>query len=152
MYPIKTPLRLLLLEDNADDATFIQKTLQRAEFILDTKVVSSREEFIDVLKSFSPELVLSDHQLPQFSSTEALEVARSMYPFMPFILVTGAVSEEFAASIIKAGADDYVLKNNLKRRPTAIIQAMEKRQMHESFQQSEANLRTIFENTDTGYV
>ena len=107
MTPIKTTLRLLILEDNADDAAFIEKTLKRAEFDLEARVVSGKEDFIAELKSFSPEFVISDHQLPQFNSTEALEIARSIYPFIPFILVTGAVSEEFAASIIKAGADDY---------------------------------------------
>ena len=149
---MKSTLRLLILEDNSDDAVLIQRTLQRAEFILETKVVSDRQEFVAALHSFSPQLVLSDHSLPQFSSIDALELFRNVFPFIPFILVTGAVSEEFAASMIKAGADDYVLKNNLKRLPTAIVQAMERRQVQESLLQSETNLRTIFENTDTAYI
>ena len=109
-----------MLEDNSDDAFLIQKTLKKADFKLETKVVSSRQGFIEALDSFSPGIVLSDHSLPQFSSPEALQLCREKFPFIPFIVVTGNVSEEFAASIIKAGADDYVLKNNLNPLVAAI--------------------------------
>lgn len=159
-------LRLLILEDNPDDAVFIQKTLQRADFNLETRVVSSREDFARTLNSFTPDLILSDHQLPQFSSPEALQISREKFPFVPFILVTGAVSEEFAASIIRAGADDYLLKGNLKRLPTAIAQAIEKKRTQESLQQSQdakriaeqelqnAHERLLFhiENGPLGYI
>ena len=94
-----------MLEDSPDDASLIQKTLQRADVAFEAKVVANRDDFVEALTSFSPELILSDHKLPQFSSTEALEICRRRSPFLPFILVTGTVSEEFAASIIRAGAD-----------------------------------------------
>jgi len=126
-----------MLEDNPDDAVFIQKSLQRADFNLETRIVATREDFIRALSSFSPDLILSDHQLPQFSSPEALRISREKFPFVPFILVTGAVSEEFAASIIREGADDYLLKGNLKRLPTAIAQAIEKKRTQESLQKSQ---------------
>src|SRR5260370_708078 len=96
-------IRVIMLEDNLEDAQFIQKTLQRANVAIETKVVFNREGFISALNSFSPDLILGDHQLPQFNSMEALQISRELSPFTPFILVTGTVSEEFAASIIKAG-------------------------------------------------
>jgi PAS domain S-box-containing protein len=133
-------LRLLMLEDNADDAYLIEKTLERAEFDLDIKVVSTKEQFVDAIDRFSPQVVLSDHQLHQFNSMEALYICRRSYPLVPFILVTGAVSDEFAASIIKAGADDYVLKENLRRLPTAIRGALERKNIQESLQ-NEAKLK-----------
>ncbi|HTE31527.1 MAG TPA: PAS domain S-box protein [Chryseolinea sp.] len=126
-----------MLEDNSDDAAFILKTINRAHLNIETKVVSNRQDFVAVLDAYSPEIMLSDHQLPQFTSSEALQIARAKFPFIPFILVTGAVSEEFAASIIRAGADDYLLKSNLKRLPTAIKQAIERKRTEESLQKSQ---------------
>ncbi|NOT76057.1 MAG: PAS domain S-box protein [Cyclobacteriaceae bacterium] len=145
-------IRLLMLEDTPEDVTLIQRVLKQADLKLEINVVSTRESFIQALDSFSPELILSDHQLPNFSSNEALEISRQKLPYVGFILVTGAVSEEFAASIIRSDADDYLLKSNLKRLPTAIIQANEKRRTQESLRKSEAHLRTIFNTTETGFV
>lgn len=159
-------IRILMLEDSPDDAEYIQKTLRRANVMIEATVVSTKDDFISRLNSFSPDVVLSDHQLPQFNSTQALQICKENFPFLPFILVTGAASEEFAASIIKAGADDYLLKNNLKRLPTAITQAIDKRRTQESlFRSEEANKsaersfqaaheRLLFhlENTPLGYI
>src|SRR5258705_13905838 len=122
-------MKLLILEDNRDDAALIQATLRRAGPHFDTKVVSTRNDFIDALDSFVPEFVLSDHQLPQFSSSQALEITREKLPHFPFILVTGTVSEEFPASIIKLGSDDYILKNRLTRLPASIDAALRQRQL-----------------------
>jgi PAS domain S-box-containing protein len=121
-------MKLLILEDSRDDAELLQITLKRAGLHFKVSVVSNRNDFIEALDSFAPGFILSDHRLPQFSSNHALEIARKKFPYIPFILITGAVSDEFAASIIKEGADDYLLKSNLKRLPTAIQQAIEKKQ------------------------
>jgi len=140
-------MKVLMLEDSPDDASLIQKTLQRADVAFEAKVVASRDDFVKALASFSPDLILSDHQLPQFSSTEALEICRRSFPFLPFILVTGTVSEEFAASIIRAGADDYLLKNNLKRLPTAIRQAIERKKTEQSLVQSNERYELVSKAT-----
>ena len=141
-----------MLEDTPEDVILIKKVLKRANLKLEIKVVSVREDFIEALSSFGPEIVLSDHQLPQFSSPEALEICKQILPFVPFILVTGAVSEEFAASIIRAGADDYLLKDNLARLPMAIEQAIQRKRTEASLQKFEAKLRAIFDNTDTAFI
>ena len=121
--------KLLILEDSPDDAALIRATLSRSGLNFDVSVVSTRRDFIAALDSFVPEIILSDHRLPQFTSNEALGMSRKKFPFIPFILITGAVSDEFAASIIKEGADDYFLKGNLKRLPTAIEQAIKKKEI-----------------------
>ncbi len=149
---MESVIKLLMLEDTEADVVLIQRVLKQSELNLNIKHVSNERSFVEALDSFTPDIVLSDHQLPQFSSIEALEICRDKFPFVPFILVTGAVSEEFAASIIKSGADDYLLKNNLKRLPTAITQAIEKKNTQESLQKSEANIRTIFDSVDTAFV
>src|SRR5664279_903238 len=120
-------MKLLILEDNSDDADLMQLTLRRAGLHFKAKVVSSPEGFTDALDSFRPDVILSDHNLPGFASNQALQIAREKLPFVPFILVTGTVSEEFAASIIKEGADDYILKDRMTRLPAAIETALNQR-------------------------
>ena len=109
-----------MLEDNPDDAALIKTTLKRSGFDFTVKLVSCEEDFVHALDSFAPEFILSDHKLPHFTSIEALKIARRKLPGIPFILVTGTVSEEFAVEIIKSGADDYILKDRLVRLPAAI--------------------------------
>jgi signal transduction histidine kinase len=72
---------------------------------------------------------LSDHGLPQFNSIEALRICLKERSFAPFILVTGTVSEEFAVTCLKMGADDYILKSNLSRLPSAIRVALKGRRL-----------------------
>jgi len=117
----------LILEDNPEDAALIKATLKKAGMHFNIKEASSREDFINAIDSFAPEIILSDHQLPQFSSIEALQIARKKLPYVPFILVTGTVCEEFAASIIKEGADDYILKDRMARLPATIEAALNQR-------------------------
>jgi len=73
-------VKLLMLEDRGDDAALMQATLKRSGLDLNIKLVSSRDEFINALDSFIPEIILSDHQIPHFSSTEALQIARQKMP------------------------------------------------------------------------
>src|SRR5690606_2705781 len=86
-------------------------------------------------------VILSDHALPQFNSVEALTICRKNSMNTPFILVTGTVSEEFAVSCLKQGADDYVLKSNLVRLPTAIINALKQRNVELKRKKAEKTLR-----------
>jgi PAS domain S-box-containing protein len=90
------------------------------------KVVNTRTQYKDALAGFVPEIVLSDHSLPAFNSIEALDILRKSGLEIPFILVTGAVSEEFAVIAVKKGVDDYILKDRLHRLPVAVVSALEK--------------------------
>jgi signal transduction histidine kinase len=92
------------------------------------------------LNEFVPDVILSDHALPQFNSVEALKITRSSSN-VPFILVTGTVSEEFAVSCLKQGADDYVLKSNLVRLPSAIVNALRQRNIELKRKTAEQTLR-----------
>ena len=122
-----SPMKVLILEDDLADAEIIQHLLSKEKTSFVFSVAQNRQEFIGALKAFEPELILSDHSIPQFSSNEALRLARQFYRTIPFILVTGNVSEEFAAGIIKEGADDYILKDRMTRLPVAIQAALDKR-------------------------
>jgi phosphoserine phosphatase RsbU/P len=120
-------LKILLIEDNVSDAGLLERELKKANMNYSLRVVDNKDLFVKELYSFKPEVVLSDHSLPSFNSLEALKIARGLRPDIPFILVTGAVSEEFAVECMKAGADDYILKNSLIRLPSSILSVFSKK-------------------------
>jgi signal transduction histidine kinase len=121
----KPLLKILMLEDQEDDADLVKRALRKGGIVFDSKRVDDRPNFEKALKDFKPDAILSDHSLPQFNSIEALQIKATVLPEIPFILVTGAVSDEFAAQCIKLGADDYILKSNLSRLPASLKNAME---------------------------
>lgn len=120
-------LKILHIEDSPADAGLIERQLMKAGFDFVIRIIETKEDFIHSLDKFMPDLILSDHSLPQFNSMEALHIYNELNCEVPFILITGSVSEEFAIRSIKEGADDYILKNNLIRLPSAIRQAMKSR-------------------------
>jgi len=134
---MESELKILMLEDQEDEAGLIDRVLRKERVQFVRKRVDTREEFINALDEFKPDVILSDHALPQFNSIEALRICLSRKLNVPFILVTGTVSEEFAVNCLKRGADDYVLKSNLSRLPLAIRYALRQhrneinRQTHE---------------------
>jgi two-component system sensor histidine kinase NreB len=121
------PLKILLLEDSSTDAEIIQRLLKKENREYEFRLVMSQKDFILELDRFRPGIILSDNSLPQFNATEALKIVRQHSLTIPFILVTGTVSDEFAANIIKSGADDYILKDRLVRLPAAIDAALKQR-------------------------
>ena len=120
-------LKILLLEDSIADAELIKRTLNRENMHIDFHLAMDKKSFVQALETFSPDVVLSDHSLPQFNSADALKMTRQWLMHVPFILVTGTVSEEFAAEMMKLGADDYILKDRMARLPGAIDAAVKKR-------------------------
>jgi PAS domain S-box-containing protein len=156
---MKKPLNILLLEDCIEDADLIQHLLVKKIVNCKCRVAGDKKTYLQALKQFCPDIILSDHSLPQFNSVEALVIARQEFPGIPFIMVTGTVSEEFAADIIRSGADDYVLKDRLFRLPSAINTVLqlrkiekEKLEVAEKLRRSEQNYRTIMERVSDGFV
>jgi len=113
-----------MLEDQEDDARLMDRVLIKEKISFTRTRVSTREEYVKALATYNPDLILSDHALPQFNSIEALKITRENNVDVPFIIVTGTVSEEFAVNCLKKGADDYVLKTNLSRLPSAISHSL----------------------------
>jgi DNA-binding NarL/FixJ family response regulator len=120
----KKPLRVLLLEDNEADAALISHELTRSGMRILLAQVDSAEAFTGALKSFAPDVVLSDHSLSQFDSRAALEVMRAVRPKAPFIIVTGNLVAAQAGAAIRAGAEDVILKTNLRGLETSITNAL----------------------------
>jgi len=133
-------VKILLLEDSEDDTGLIFRELKRDGLLFSLKRVESREEYISAIASFQPDIILSDHALPQFNSIDAYKYYKEIDLQIPFILVTGTVSEEFAVNIIKQGVDDYIIKSNLSRLPSAIRNAISKRRAEQEKKEAQQNL------------
>jgi PAS domain S-box-containing protein len=134
-------LRILILEDNPNDAELMQFELKNAGFSLTSKLVSTKDAFLKGIEKFSPDVILSDYDLPQYDGALALEEAKKRCPDIPFILVTGAVSEDRAIEILTGGAWDYVLKNRLNRLAPAVQRAIGEAEEHRARKKAEAELR-----------
>ena len=129
MNKMVTALKILHLEDDPEDAEIVQYRLLQEMPDCKIETVSNREDYIRSIETNMPNVILSDNQLPRFSAMEALRIHKEKALPIPFILVTGTVSEEFASSVIREGADDYILKDRLNRLPDAIHSALEKRKI-----------------------
>jgi len=148
---MEKPLKILLLEDSHVDAEIIQRLLMKEVSHCEFKLATNEKDFFNALDEFAPDVILSDNSLPRFNATEALAMVRSRFLHIPFILITGTMSEEYAANIIKQGADDYILKDRLSRLPAAIDSALRHRRTEkeklvttEKLILSEEKYRTIF--------
>ncbi len=109
-------LRLLLVEDNPDDAFLLERHLTRHGFSLEVTRVETDSEMIAALDAPQcPDLVIADYNLPKFSGPAALQLVKATSHDIPFIMMSGAISEETAVESMRAGAQDYVTKQNLVR-------------------------------------
>ena len=118
-------LRILILEDSATDAELLEYELQTADLAYTARRVMTKKEFIAALQDFSPDLIISDYDLPQYDGAAALTAARAWRPEVPFILVSGAVAEERAQEIMAGGARDYITKDHLHQLVPAIERALQ---------------------------
>lgn len=134
-------LKILFLEDVEDDAELVSRALKAEGLKFDLYRVDTREDFIKAIRETVFDVILSDHSLPQFNSSEALKLCRRLGINAPFILVTGSVSEEFAIMRLRQGADDYILKSNLSRLTTAIYNSLTNKQLASQRLEAELALR-----------
>ncbi len=122
---MKSPLHILHLEDDPNDAALIQSTLEAEGIVCVTSCVHKRDDFVAALERGGIDLILSDFSLPAFDGLSAVELVRNHWPDMPVILVSGSLGEERAIDSLKSGATDYVLKARLSRLVPAVRRAMQ---------------------------
>jgi PAS domain S-box-containing protein len=134
------PLRVLIVEDNPDDAELIILHLTRAGFLPDWQRVESEEEYLLALEPL-PNLILSDWNLPGFSGLRALHLLTERDLDVPFVIVSGGIGEESAIDALRNGADDYVLKDRPARLGVSVRRALVDKQLREKRQQAEKALR-----------
>lgn len=121
---MSSPLRVLILEDDPDDAELILRELKQAGLAVDWRQVASEADFVAQLDA-PTDVVLADYGLPGFNALSALAHVKKRGLRVPFIVLTGILGDEAAVECIKQGATDYLLKDRLKRLGSAVTRAVE---------------------------
>ncbi|HTB53590.1 MAG TPA: ATP-binding protein [Ferruginibacter sp.] len=106
-------LRILIVEDNDNDADLLKRELQKSALQFVSEIVETREKFEHALLSFIPDIILSDYSLPAFDAESAFDIKQKLLPHIPFIIVSGVIGEENAVELIKKGVTDYIQKGKL---------------------------------------
>jgi PAS domain S-box-containing protein len=147
-------LRILHVEDNPTDAEMALRELRKAGLLFEARRVETRDAYLAAIADFRPDLIISDYRLPAFDGMQALLLAKDHAPDVPFIITTGSVNEETAVECMRAGAADYVLKEQLGRLGTAVRSALdrqrlftERRRALESLRTSQMTLRALLDSS-----
>ncbi|HXF10476.1 MAG TPA: response regulator, partial [Desulfuromonadaceae bacterium] len=149
---MKSSLRILNVEDNANDAELNEAMLSARWPHCELLRVDNRDDFIAALEHEGVDLILSDYTMPGFNGLEALNIARERKPDVPFLFVSGTIGEDAAIEAMKNGATDYVLKHRLMRLIPAVDRALRESEEHAereraetAMRESEHKYRTLFE-------
>jgi PAS domain S-box-containing protein len=136
------PLRVLIVEDSEDDAQLVLRELGRGGYDLVSECVDVPEAMDAALKTGTWDVVISDYTMPRFSAPAALKLLQDNGLDLPFIVVTGAVGEETAVQVMKAGAHDYVMKQNLERLPSTVERELRQAEVRRERKRVDEALRT----------
>ncbi len=123
---MKQKIKVLHLEDMPSDAELVAWELKKGNLLPEIQVVSNKAAFVHALTDFRYDVILSDHSLASFDSLEAIRLVKKAGITVPFILVTAAMTDEFAAKIMKEGAYDYIIKDRMSRLQVSVVNAIEK--------------------------
>ena len=152
-------LKILIVEDAATDAELMESELRRSGVRFVAKRVDTRGAFTDAIEAFKPDIVLCDYALPDFTGADALEHVRRTHPEISAVMVTGALGDERAIELMKAGARDYVLKDNLARLPSSVREAIStqadiraRKAAETALLQSEERFRGLAEAAEDGII
>ncbi len=132
-------LRVLIIEDSVDDTFFIVRELQRGGFNVDFERVETAAGMQAALEGRVWDLIISDYAMPPFGGSAALALYLQSGLDVPFLMVSGAMGEERAIEMLKAGAHNYVMKDNLARLAPAVRQELEAAQQRRIRKQMEAS-------------
>lgn len=147
------PLRVLIVEDSEDDTLLLIRELRRGGYAPEFERVETPKAMLAALKEGPWDLVITDHNMPQFDSTEALALVKKMGLDVPIIIVSGSIGEEIAVEAMKAGAHDYVMKNNLARLVPATRRELREAEMRAAHKKAEEAIRHMaYHDALTGLV
>ncbi|MGH2709452.1 MAG: diguanylate cyclase domain-containing protein, partial [Actinomycetota bacterium] len=138
-----TPIRVLYLEDSDADAELVRALLDEAGIACELTRVETQAAFAAALEAGEFTLILSDNALPAYDGLSALAYARERCPDLPFIFVSGTLGEEAAIESLKAGATDYVLKQQLSRLVPAVKRALQETEYGAARRASEARMHQL---------
>ena len=149
--------KILFIEDIPSDVDLAVRELRKANFQFEFSTVSTKTDLQKSLVDFKPDLIISDYMMPSFNGIQALNVSKEFDDDLPFILCTGSINEEVAVDCIKAGAIDYVTKQNMTRLPLAVKDALKKVRINKEkkaydllLKENEAKLQSIFSASQIG--
>src|SRR3989440_6142438 len=144
------PLRVLMVEDSEDDALLVLRELRAAGYDLTHERVDTAAALEAALDRHPWDLVIGDYSMPHFSGTAALAMLRERGLDVPYICVSGTITEELAVAAMKAGAHDYVTKGQLKRLLPAIERELREAQGRATLRTTEASFATLVEHAPVG--
>src|ERR671913_901159 len=136
---MKKPLRILLAEDSPADAELVEYEVRTAYEPVITRV-DNAEDMARALRDGTWDVVISDYYMPGFGALAALQVTRESGRDLPFIIVSGNLGEDFAVEAMRAGANDYVMKNNLSRLVPAIERELRDAALRRTAKEAEEQL------------
>jgi PAS domain S-box-containing protein len=136
-----TALAALLVEDSESDAELVLRCLKKAGFEVELERVETEPQMRAALAMRRWDIILSDYNLPQFSASGALALMHEGMQDLPFIVVSGKIGEEVAVALMRAGAHDYVMKDNLARLAPAITRELDEAARRSEHRRAAAALR-----------
>ncbi len=152
-------IRVLIVDDSEDDALLMERQLRLAGFAPESMRVETAEAMTAALEERAWDIVLSDFMMPQFTGLDAVKLLREKDSDTPIIIVSGKIGEETAVDCVKAGASDYMMKDNLKRLGTAIERELRevesrrvRREAEERLAVTDANFRRVIANSADGIL
>ncbi len=137
------PLKVLIVEDSADDATLVLRELRHGGFDPKHERVETAEALRAALARQAWDVVISDHSMPGFNGLAAFKIVQDSGLDLPFIFVSGTMGEEAAVAAMRAGAHDYILKGNLTRLVPAIERELREAEHHRERKRLEQQLRQV---------
>lgn len=152
--------KVLILEDNEIDASLMERNLQRSAYDFQVEWMDNGEDFEKKVLSFEPDVIVSDYRLKGYSGLDAIRYKQVHCEDIPIIIVSGTIGEEKAVELIKKGATDFIIKNNISTRLDqavirAIKEAVEKenrRRAEFRLKRSEERFRMLFEHSLDGII
>jgi len=154
---MKNLLRVLIVDDSDDDATLIVRKLTQGGYDPRWERVDTSDDFKSALQKGGWDVILCDYKMPNLSAPVALKILQAMNMDIPFIIVSGAIGEDTAVEVMKAGAHDYLMKDRLARLTAAIDREMReaknrlaKKNTEERLKQSEESFRHSLDESPLG--
>ncbi len=147
------PLRILIVEDSQDDADLLVNELERGGYELISERVDTPTAMKAALDQKQWDVIIADYNLPSFSAPAALRLVQEQGWDLPFIVVSGCIGEDIAVAVMKAGAHDYLMKDNLARLVPAVerelreaVERRKRREAEQTVRQNEERFRALIEN------
>lgn len=154
---MKVPLKVLIVEDSREDAELLLYALAKAGYSPSHALAQNAGQLKTLLSTQTWDLIISDYVMPGFGGLSALKVVQEGEYDIPFIIVSGKIGEDVAIEALKAGANDYLLKDRLTRLGAAVDRALreaaqqrKRRQAEEALRESEERYRRLVESCPDG--